>query len=239
MMKKIKIPFLILVVFFTGLSVSHASSCNSISCNGYEIPSDVKAIISQGYEKISITNYGAVKYLMVTTSNDINKCSVLFEIKGVAINSTPAVGLKENICNVSTHDDKIVSSWRDAGQWNDDIYHVSSSGNWMLLFRDSCVGCSQVKRTFYSNRKENDTVLLSDGNDFTERTPLKGQVSVGRATLFNGANIKMKTKAYLIKGDTMELLNMSKDGSFYKIKYKSAAGKEAVYWINSEDFSLY
>ncbi|WP_459175673.1 hypothetical protein [Ewingella americana] len=239
MMKKIKIPLLILAMFFSGLSVSHASSCNSIDCDGYGIPSDVKAIISQGYEKISITNYGDVKYLTATTSNDTNKCSVLFEIKGGVINSIPSVGLKENICNVSTHDDKIVSSWRDAGQWNDDVYHVNSSGDWILLFRDSCVGCSQVKRTFFFNGKENDTVLLSDGNDFTERTPLKGQVSVGRATLFNDANINMKTKAYLIKGDAIELLDMSKDGGFYKIKYKSATGKELVYWINSEDFSLY
>lgn len=46
-------------------------------------------------------------------------------------------------------------------------------------------------------------------DDFTERTPLKGKVPVGIASLFNDANINIKNKVYIIKGDTIELFDIS------------------------------
>jgi len=230
---------LFLLMVFSGIGrVSYASSCDSMSCGGYNIPFNVKTIISEGYEKIYISSYGNKKYLTLTTNHDVNQCSVLFLIENERISSTPAIGRGRSLCNVSVHDDKVVSSWRDQGKWNNDIYHINSSGGWVLLFSDSCIGCSQTKRTFFFNEKETDTILLSDGDDFTKRLPLEGQVSVERADLFKNADIDMKTKACLIKGDHVELLDMSENGDFYKIKYKTSTGKIIIYWIQSEDLSV-
>ncbi len=91
---------------------------------------------------------------------------------------------------------------------------------------------------FFLDKKKNDTILLYDGNDFAERMPLKGQVSVDKATLFINPTINIKAKAYLIKGDSVELLDMSNDGNYYKVEYKTATDKDLVYWISSEDILI-
>lgn len=238
MAKKMVFFSILLFVLFTGVSSSYASPCSSSSCDGYKIPQEAQEVISKGYENISINNYLGFNYLTATTKNETNKCSVLFEINDHSISSTPAIGLHEQICNISIQNNKIVSSWRDAGEWNDDVYQVNTDGKWVLLFRDSCVGCNQVKRIYISDGKVTDSILMADGKNFSERKALIGQITVDKAILFKKPSIDMKSKSYLVENDVVTLVDMSDDGDFYKINYKAASGKKIVSWIRSDDFSI-
>lgn len=229
---------LVLLILLTKITIGYAATCNAQECDGYKIPLEIQGVIHNGYENIAVINISGFKYLSVTTKNDVNKCSVLFKIDSQIVNSTPTVGVKEQICNITTHDSNIISSWRDSGKWNDDVYQVNSDGMWKLLFRDSCVGCDQVKRTYFNSGKVSGTSLLADGNNFSDRKPLIGKVDVDKANLYKQPDIEMQLKAYLIKGDSITLIDMSDDGAFYKVKYSISSGKNIFYWIKSDDFSL-
>ncbi|MEA9390198.1 hypothetical protein SJI19_06485 [Acerihabitans sp. TG2] len=239
-MTLIKKLYLLIAIYFLIIAntYSHEFSSSPIILEGYIIPAEILKIVNQEYENLSIINYQGIKYLAATTGHEINKCSVLFEIKGRSINPNPTIGLKEQICNISIHDDKIVSSWRDSGKWNDDVYKVNSNGKWELLFRDSCIGCNQVKRTYFANGKITDSVLMTTGDDFSERNNLVGQVTVDKTRLFKTDSIDTRLKSYLIKGDVFTLIDMSNNGDFYKIRYKTASGKNIISWIKSDDFSF-
>ncbi|MEN4889913.1 hypothetical protein ABEI22_13160 [Erwinia billingiae] len=199
---------------------------------------EFQKLINSGYEEISIQNYFGHNYLIGTTKNEVNKCSVLFGIANGEINNSPMVGVNEQICNVSVRDNKVVSSWRDEGKWNDDVYKINEHGKWILIFRDSCIGCEQVKRVFYKSGKLSEGSLLTDGDDFTSRKELIGEVAVKRASLFKESDLKMKSKSYLVKGDVVTFSDMSNNGDFYKIKYKTNAGKILVSWMRSDDFNF-
>jgi hypothetical protein len=95
-----------------------------------------------------------------------------------------------------------------------------------------------VKRSYFSDGKVTESSLMTDGNDFTERKTLVGQIIADKAILFKKPNINMKSKSYLVKNDVVTLIGMSDDGGFYKVNYKTTSGKNIVSWIESDDFSL-
>jgi len=228
---------LLLYLFFISLSFPvYAEDCNAQSCRGLITPPLVKKLVNDGYEEIEIKKVLEYEYLFVTTSHEVNQCSIIFKVVHGKIEDTPAAGMDGTLCNISTHDKYAVSSWRDKGEWNDDIYEVTQD-KWTLLFRDTCVGCQQVKRVFTSNGKNNRTILLSDGRDFLSRKPLKGVVEESKVHLYNGPKESEILKAYLIRDDEFILSDMSDDGEFYKVIYKTPSG-ERNYWIKSESFSL-
>lgn len=236
--KKVLYQFIFSLFLLTNAASSLASTCNSKKCDGYILPESASDFISQGYSNVSVQLISGYKYLLLTTLNDVNKCSVLFKVNENSVDSTPLIGTKGQICNISTRDGKVVSSWRDAGKWNDDVYQVSPDGGWNLLFRDSCVGCDQIKRSYFTNGKEIGSVLMSDGDNFTLRKNLTGKIIVDKSILYKSSNINGGSKGYLIKGDIVSLIDMSGDGGFYKVKYKAESGKVITDWIKSDDFSL-
>jgi hypothetical protein len=206
------------------------------STEGFNIPNKAREIITKGYNKVSIKSILGVKYLVLTNEHDINKCSILFKIDKQLIETAPLIGIKEQICNIKIRHNKIISSWRDSGEWNDDIYQVNLEGKWILLFRDTCVGCDQIKRTYFSNGEAKNTVLFTDGSDFSERKILTGQITVDKANLYNNSNVDMKTNSYLIRGDNITLTDMSGNGEFYKIEYRTSSGKKITSWVKSDTF---
>jgi hypothetical protein len=223
-------------LLFVGTTASYAVTCNLESTEGFNIPNKAREIITKGYNKVSIKSILGVKYLVLTNEHDINKCSILFKIDGQVIETIPVIGAKEQICNITIRHDKIVSSWRDSGEWNDDVYQVSLEGKWTLLFRDSCVGCDQIKRTYFSNGDAKDTVLFTNGSDFSVRKVLTGQILVDKANLYKTPNFDMKTNFYLIRGNNITLTDMSKNGEFYKMEYRTSSGKKIISWIESDAF---
>ncbi|WP_342040764.1 hypothetical protein [Aeromonas caviae] len=214
----------------------YAEDCNAQSCKGFITPPLVKTLLNDGYEKIEIKKIFDLEYLFVTTSHDVNQCSIIFKIVHGKIEDTPSAGVDGKLCNISLHDKYVVSSWRDKGEWNDDVYMIIQD-KWTLLFRDACVGCQQVKRIYKKDGKNNHTVLLSDGSDFLSREPLNGIVEESKAHLYSGPKESEVLKAYLIRGDEFILSDMSDDGMFYKIIYKTPSGGKN-YWIKSDSFSL-
>lgn len=231
-------PFLIALGLIFLCSNSYAESCGAKSCEGLPLPASARQFISYGYSKVDINFIKNSKYLFLSSENDVNKCSVIFKIERGEIESEPFMGQDGKICNLSEAKDSVVSLRRDQGVWYDDVYKVESGKPWTLLFTDSCTDCPQVKRTYFISGVEVRKELLSEGDDFSSRKILSGVISTKKAFLYSEPDDQKKTKAYLIEGDAFTLADMSYDGDFYQVVYKSSTGKDMLYWIKSEDFDL-
>ncbi|WP_267432428.1 hypothetical protein [Erwinia psidii] len=208
------------------------------SFDGLTYPEVAQEFISKGYSDASINLLNDIKYLYLSSESDVNKCSVVFRVKNGRVDNTPSAGADGKLCNISESDGNVISSRRDQGIWYDDVYQVPSEGKWLLLFTDSCADCQQVKRIHYKNGIKESEELLSGGGGYKNRKPLNGKISGKKAFLYSKPDELGKLKAYLIKGDVFSLVDMSEDGSFYKINYKPASGKSKVYWVKSDDFDL-
>lgn len=233
-----KIPLLTALGLISIYANSYAEVCTVTSCNGLPLPASAQQFISNGYSNINIATLKSSKYLFLSSESDINKCSVIFQIDGDKIDNIPSAGQDGKLCNLSETKDGIVSSMRDQGMWYNDVYQVAPGKPWVLIFTDSCADCQQVKRTYFTNGIESRKELLSGGESSSSRKILNGVVSVRKAFLYSQPDNQRKTEAYLIKGDTFTLVDMSDGGEFYQINYKSSTGKEMLYWISTDDFDL-
>ncbi|MCG3102011.1 hypothetical protein MAQ58_21535 [Enterobacter sp. DRP3] len=230
---------LLVVLGSSGISVNaYSAECTSASCEGLALPASAQQFISEGYSDIEINTLGNSKYLYLSTESDVNKCSVIFKIESDRIENTPAAGENGKLCNISELDGNVVSSRRDQGRWYNDVYNISPGKSWNLLFTDSCADCQQVKRIYYKNGIKEHEELLSEGDNYSTRKPLSGIVSIQKAFLYSKPDEQKKMKAYLIKGDEFRLVDMSDDGTFYQVNYKTSAGKSVLYWIKSDDFDI-
>lgn len=232
------------IIFFAVLGSSgmsenaYSEECTFTSCEGLALPSSAQQFISKGYAEVKINTLNNSKYLYLSSESDVNKCSVIFKIDNNHIENTPTSGADGKLCNISELNGNVVSSRRDQGRWYNDVYQTSPGKLWHLLFTDSCADCQQVKRTYYKNGIKDREELLSEGDNYSIRKPLNGIVSIKKAFLYSKPDEQKKMKAYLIKGDVFTLTNMSDDGSFYQVDYKSPAGKRVLYWIKSDDFDF-
>ncbi|MEK9537103.1 hypothetical protein [Pantoea agglomerans] len=206
--------------------------------DGLTLPEAAKDFVSKGYSNVSVNLLNNTKYLYLSSESDVNKCSVVFKVNNNRIENTPSAGADGKLCNITGNDGRVISSRRDQGVWFNDVYRLSSDDEWSLLFTDSCADCQQVKRIHYKNGVKDYEELMTGGDDYKNRKPLNGGISVDKAFLYSAPDESKKTKAYLIKGDAFSLVDMSEDGSFYKINYKPASGKSKVYWVKSDDFDL-
>lgn len=230
---------LLAVLSISGISVNaYSAECTSLSCEGLALPASAQQFISKGYSDIRINTLGNNKYLYLSSESDVNKCSVVFKVSSNHIESVPVAGEDGKLCNISVRNGNVVSSRRDQGRWYNDVYKTSPGKSWVLLFTDSCADCQQVKRIYYKNGIVERSELFSEGADYLARKPLGGVVSIQKTFLYSKPDEQKKTKAYLIKGDLFTLIDMSDDGSFYQISYKTSVGKSLSYWIKSEDFEL-
>ncbi|NAT77148.1 hypothetical protein CWD78_06265 [Dickeya dadantii] len=225
------------LLIFTNVTFAENKLCDNNYCEGFPIPESIKNMTKNGYEKIKSDIILGKKYLLITTESDINKCSTLFPITAMGIKETPILPEKNLICNYSINKNNVISSWKDEGKWNEDIYQVSDE-KWTLMFRDACVGCGIVKRTYFKEGIATETALLKDESTYTERAPIFGTVSVEKTTLLNSPTMTDKKNSYLIVGDHFKLLDMSDNGEFYKISYQMKSGKTLIAWITADDFSL-
>lgn len=230
---------LITLLSIIGVSISsYASECTIKACDNLMLPPVAQDFISQGYEDIEIKTLNDNKYLFLSTGNNVNKCSIVFDITGIEIDTTPFIGGNGKLCNVSEVNGNIVSSYRDQGVWFNDVYQWISKKNWVLLFTDSCSDCLQVKRIYYINGIKGNRELLSEGDDFSKRKPLNGVISVQKASLYSLPNENKEIRAYLVRDDVFGIADMSEDGFFYQISYKSKSGKNSLYWIKSNDIII-
>ncbi|VEJ56208.1 hypothetical protein [Pragia fontium] len=235
------IRLIVFTLFFSFVFSAYAEkkTCSINSCDGLTIQKKIRDLInSDGYENIAIDTILNKRYLVIAVNNEVNKCSVLFPISGNKISDEPILLNNAEICNYNTLNNKVISRWRDSGKWYEDVYQVNDT-HWKLVIRDECVGCDIVKRKIYLKNNSIETALLSDGINFLGRKKISGIISVQKAKLFKSANSGDISKAYLIKGDIFDLIDISNDGRFYKIKYLMKNGKSLTLWVNVDDFSIY
>ncbi|MBO8132844.1 hypothetical protein [Dickeya fangzhongdai] len=229
---------ILILLFLTSFKTfANENLCSKDYCDGFTVPRNIRNMINNGYGKTTLVIILGRKYLIATTNSDINKCSLVFLIKDNEIKETPVLPGKNPICNYSINKNNVISSWKDEGKWNEDIYQVSDE-KWTLMFRDACVGCGIVKRTYFKEGVATETALLKDESIYTERAPIFGTVSVEKTVLLNSPIMTDRKNSYLIAGDHFKLLDMSDNGEFYKISYQMKSGKILTAWINSDDFSL-
>ncbi|AWH89625.1 hypothetical protein [Limnobaculum parvum] len=235
----IKFISLFLMIFLSFISDLQAEdkSCSIDFCGGIALPKSIKDLINGGYNNIEVVNLLNKRYLTITSNNEINKCSILFSINENSIDDTSVFPKGNQICNYKIINNNFVSHWRDGGKWYEDIYQMKDSKG-ELIFRDECIGCDLIKRTVYSKNKIKSTALLTGDDNFTERKTISGVISVNKAILLKSANSNDKLRAYLIKGDVFDLIDMSDDGGFYKIKYLMKNNKILVAWISVDEFSI-
>ncbi|KAB8311653.1 hypothetical protein EH228_09690 [Erwinia endophytica] len=233
-----KLPLLIALYLIGVCANSYAEMCTEKSCGGLPLPASAQQFIANGYSKIDIATLVNGKYLFLSSESDVNKCSVIFKIEAGKIENRPSAGQDGKLCNISETESSVVSSRRDQGIWYNDVYQVAPGKPWVLLFTDSCADCQQVKRIYFTNGIESRKELLSEGEKISSRKILNGVISIQKSFLYSQPDNKKKTKAYLIKGDTFTLTDMSDDGEFYQINYKPSTGKNVSRWIKSDDFDL-
>lgn len=230
------------IIFALGLILvtvnGYAADCNIKSCDGLTLPESVHNFIAKGYADIEIITLNNNKYISLSSESDVNKCVVIFNVKGNKVEKKPSAGEDGKLCNLSDVNGNVVSSYRDQGVWFNDVYQISSEKEWDLLLSDSCADCQQVKRTYYTNGVKNHVELISEGGDYSTRKPLSGVILAQKATLYSMPDEKKKLKEYLVRGDLFKLLDMSNDGAFYQLEYTPSSGKKRVYWIKSDDFDL-
>lgn len=236
---KSKFNYVSIMLFITVLSCdSLAGTCDIHTCNGYDIPESAKNFIINGYSEIKVAHLQKETFLFLNSVGDINNCSVLFKIEDEKIDKEPVIGQNGDFCNVTQVGDAIISTWREQGVWNSNVYRINSLGKFELLYNDSCIDCQQVKRTYFNNGDVTRKILLSKGDGYLSRKELEGYIVIPKASLYQKPDVRQKTKAYLIKGDSFFLIDMSNDGFFYEINYKSSSGNWAQYWIKSDDFEI-
>lgn len=232
------------IIIITTLSVisisanSYATGCTATICDGMKLPASSQKFVEKGYSNVEVKTLNDNKYLFLSSENDVNKCSVIFEITNNKIDGSPFAGEDGKLCNMSSVNDHVISSYRDQGAWVNDVYQIVSRANWNLLFSDFCADCQQVKRIYYANGMRSHQELMSEGDDYSKRKPLNGIVFAQKASLYSQPDEQKKLKAYLVKGDGFKLSDMSDDGSFYQIEYTTSSGKKMSYWIKSDEFEL-
>jgi hypothetical protein len=232
------------IIMLTTLSLisisanSYATDCTAKICDGMKLPASSQKFVKKGYSDVEVKILNDNKYLFLSSENDVNKCSVIFEINNNEIDASPFAGEDGKLCNMSSVNDHVISSYRDQGAWINDVYKIVSGKNWDLLFSDFCADCQQVKRVYYANGIRSHQELVSEGDDYSKRKPLNGIVLVQKSSLYSQPDEQGKLKAYLVKGDGFKLSDMTDDGSFYQIEYTTSSGEKMSYWIKSDDFEL-
>lgn len=220
------------------VSTSYAEFNAATEYENYNIPNSVISIIDSGYGNVEIKKINNNDYLVATSESDINKCSILFKINNASVSSVPSIGIDEPICNISVDADRLISSWREQGRWNEGIYKINPEDKWVLLFKDTCIGCGQVKRIYFNGDGTHEISLLSDGESFRIRKNLIGKVIIDKAMLYNNADDNSISNSYLIKGDVFSLVDISDDGGFIKLKYKVKVGGYIIKWIKENEVSI-
>ncbi|HGN1208074.1 TPA: hypothetical protein ACKRPP_003576 [Proteus mirabilis] len=224
----------LILMLLMNINMVYADVENIKKYEKYNIPISVKDIIENGYYDIEIKTISNNKYFIATSENEVNKCSIFFKIENNSINPISIMGVNEPICNVTIDNDKLISSWRDEGVWNESVYKIDSNREWRLLLKDSCVGCDYIKRVSINENGEFEKSLLLNNENPYLRKKLYGTVVVDKAKLYKNENDNI-SNAYLIKGDMFVLTDISMNGDFFQIKYKTNTGKFIIKWIKVKD----
>jgi hypothetical protein len=170
----------------------------------------------------------------------VNVCSLIFRIN--TIGEFEVIKTNENaqeMCNISFHNGKIVSSYRDAANWFDDVYYYKH-GKLVLEMRDKN---GEIRTLFNKEGKAiNSFMIMNDSKKWFDREKLTASIKSEKAMLYNSPSLNDVSKMYLIKNDPVIIKDFqySKNGSvlFYLIEYTNAKNVKIKKWVAEKSLTI-
>lgn len=215
--------------------------CDNSECTDVTLPEDFLKFFNDGYSNLSIEDITSNGYPEVILTGPeegaVNICSKIYYYDREKRALQKVAGLKQ-ICNFRLKNNHLISSYRSEAKWHEDVYRISGT-NFTLELSDSCIGCDQVNRTIYLPEGKTDKLMVTNNPDYALRKPILSKVISGRAILYKEPSTSKKTKMYLIKNDSVALLDFrvteNSTNYWYEIKYITNKGKEIRAWMACED----
>ncbi|WP_269503130.1 hypothetical protein [Burkholderia sp. IMCC1007] len=132
----------------------------------------------------------------------------------------------------------MISSYRlDAKQY-EDVYKLKN-GRYQIAISDACVGCDEVFRSVYTDGKISEKLIVTNQQDYAQRTPVTTVVVSDRARLYNNHSDSSATEMYLLKGDKVQLVEFNgENGLWYFVKYLSKRRGAILKWAKCEDLAI-
>lgn len=213
--------------------------CQSTDCKKIDLPIQEEPV-SYALEDLRGVNGKIVIAKPTQGAMDVNYCSELYILSADGIINKLAADTEEQLCNVSIHEDTIISSYRDAGKWYNVIYKIATPSSVIVKeLEDKCIGCGIVARTEFNRDKSvRDTWLVTDAKNYWERKVVIGYVIRNKAWLYNTPIPEEKSRVYLVKNDvvTLKKEQLSEDGItwFYFIEYQANNNRKITKWIEAD-----
>ncbi|CAD5110599.1 hypothetical protein [Zestomonas carbonaria] len=175
---------------------------------------------------------------IVATAHGVNRCSTFYKYESDT-NSLKAISPTEKtICNYTTFGEYVFSKHRDGATWYEEVYR-REDGQLILIGKDRCLGCGQVFRTIYQDKKPIEKMVVNDKESYFDRTQLSSVVSVDKSILFNEPSDSSPTKMYLIKGDSVQLVDYSDEGNgWYLVRYNHPQKTAIQKWVHCSDLKV-
>jgi hypothetical protein len=214
----------------TGLSVSvcHKRSCNQLSINGLD-----GTELESGSLSFRHILLGSVPQLLITTSGDVNVCSLVYRFDYVK-NSLSRVNFSGGeMCNISISGEFLTSSYRSSGSWYVDVYKNDIKSP-IFFNKNREIDCNEYIQSDPGDPLKTKIVIAS-GNVSDGRQAI-ARVKSPKAILFSAPEEAAQTKMYLVSGDEIKLLNFATldgKGGWYKIEYDGV--KKIHKWIRDVD----
>jgi hypothetical protein len=130
----------------------------------------------------------------------INRCSKVYRY---SVRKNTLSELKFNgglLCGYRKEDGFVVSSYKDAGVWVEDVFRMVS-GVPVIKYRDSCIGCGEISRVSYDDHGGSTKYLVLDSQRLKDRGSLYFDIFSSRAVIFERPDSVSVTKKYLVRGD--------------------------------------
>jgi|TARA_R100000541_G_scaffold13610_5_gene22666 hypothetical protein len=221
-----------------------AKICNQEDCDRIGFPKGAQESIANGYSDASLEDLtgDGIPELILTHAEEgsVNTCSAIYRYDSTRSSFVKFKAFSKQICNYTVKDSHIISSYRSGAKWHEDIYAIES-GNPVLKFTDSCVGCDYIERTIHLQEDKVEHLLVTNDSNHNQRVPLSTVVTSPKATLYKAPSFDQATTMYLVTGDKVILTDFTETESnsfWYKIKYVTAKEKVITAWISCNDLDI-
>jgi len=139
--------------------------------------------------------------------------------------------------NITFHDGKIISSYRNAASWFEEVYSYIS-GKLILEMQDK----NSFERTIFDKNGKviEKIILVENDKNWWERKPQFAKVTSDKAWLYNSPDANDQSKMYLIKDNRILLRDYKRsedeDIWYCLVEYTTNNNKKIVKWIKEKEF---
>ena len=222
--------------------------CAATNCRKINLPDVTDYYFENPTYALKDLDKDGIPELVITNSNinaSVNVGSLFFRINSASkfevINNNNSPDMPGMI-NITFHNNKVVSSYRDAGSWYDEVYRYKN-GIFEIELRDKL---GLTRTIFDKNGKEVDNFLLKEDSSkrWFEREilTLTARIKSPKAVLYNSPSLHDATKMYLVENDMVTLKNHQYSSNdrieFYLAEYVTAKNKKIIKWVREDALSI-